>query len=565
MASKICCAVKKVVKRVAKMGSLKCDWADDSGEKQPLLVSFRGNEDGWKVLREKIKKSWVESKDFARKAVEMGRSDPRKVIFAMKMGLALSLTSLLIFWKGSYEDIAQYSIWAILTVIVMFEFSIGATFIKGFNRGLGTFCAGVLAFCFAELSLLAGKFEEVVIVVSIFIIGFCASYLKLYPTMKPYEYGFRVFVLTYCILMIAGNRTREYTEAILTRLVLIAAGAGICLVVNICFFPIWAGESLHILVVKNFKDLATSLEGCVNGYLKCVEYKRIPSKILTYQAADDPLYNCYRSVIQSTSQEDTLLGFATWEPPHGRYRYNYPWEKFVKVSGAVKHCAFMVMALHGCMLSEIQAPPERRKVFSRELQKVGAEGAKVLCMLGNKLEKMEKLSAGDTLKYVHDAAEELQKKIDHKSYLLVNSENWEVGGRPREFVDLIDVGDENLTLGFKSLSEAVLDLRSVPIGSGTTSLPPQCDDGANNMFKRWPSNVTANARSFPKGDDSKTYESASALSLATFASHLIEFVARLGNVVDSFEELSMEANFKDPPIINMPSEPCKKGTGTWVV
>ncbi|KAK8715078.1 hypothetical protein V6N13_042420 [Hibiscus sabdariffa] len=108
------------------MGSLKCDWADDSGEKQPLLVSFRGNEDGWKVLREKIKKSWVESKDFARKAVEMGRSDPRKVIFAMKMGLALSLTSLLIFWKGSYEDIAQYSIWAILTVIVMFEFSIGS-------------------------------------------------------------------------------------------------------------------------------------------------------------------------------------------------------------------------------------------------------------------------------------------------------------------------------------------------------------------------------------------------------------------------------------------------------
>ncbi|MBA0862344.1 hypothetical protein Goshw_007309 [Gossypium schwendimanii] len=378
--------------------------------------------------------------------------------------------------------------------------------------------------------------------------------------MKPYEYGFQVFVLTYCILMVAGNRTREYSQAVLTRLVLIAAGAGVTLVVNICIFPIWAGESLHKLVVKNFKDLATSLEGCVNGYLKCVEYERIPSKILTYQAADDSLYNCYRSVVQSTSEEDTLLGFATWEPPHGPYRHNYPWENFVKVSGAVKHCAFTVMALHGCILSEIQAPADRRHVFSNELQKVGSEGAKVLRELGSKLEKMEKLSPGDILKNVHEAAEQLQQKIDHKSYVLVNSEGWEIGGRPMELdlEDLINAAeDENMKLGSKSLSEAVLEVRSVSVGTAL------CYD-AKNTLRTWPSNVSANGGSMVKGDEFKTYESASALYLAKFTSLLIEFVARLGNVLSSFEELSLKANFKDPPIINMPPEPCK-GVATWVV
>ncbi|BFG17020.1 hypothetical protein CerSpe_032940 [Prunus speciosa] len=514
-----------------------------------------------------LMKYWKDLLDFASKAWEMGRSDPRKVIFAIKMGLALSIVSLLIFWKKSYHDIGQYSIWAILTVIVMFEFSIGGTFIKGFNRGLGTLFAGILAFCFAELSLLAANLEEVVIVMSIFIVGFFASYLKLYPTMKPYEYGFRVFVLTYCILMVAGNRTREYNEAVATRLVLIAVGAAVCLVVNICIYPIWSGEDLHNLVVKNFKGVAASLEGCVNGYLMCAEYERIPSKILTYQAADDPLCKGYRSVVESTSQEETLLGFAIWEPPHGPYRMlKYPWINFVKLSGALRHCAFMVMALHGCILSEIQAPAEKRQVFCSELQRVGAEGAKVLRELGKKVEKMEKLGSGDILKDVHKAAEHLQKKIDQKSYLLVNSERWEIGRRPKELEEdpqrLLDAKEhDNMQLGFKSLSETVLDLR--PVTTACTPCAPQ-SASSDNMFRdqaSWPLPLSFGGQGVIKEDDCRTYESASALSLATFASLLIELVARLQNVVDTFQELGEKADFKVPVLNAPPTE--KSGLWPW--
>ncbi|KAE8774267.1 aluminum-activated malate transporter 9-like [Hordeum vulgare] len=515
----------------------------DGGPKQGLLRRAGAAVAGaWGALCDGAAEMWA-----------FARADPRKPVFAAKVGLALALISFLVFLREP-RDIVSHSVWAILTVVVVFEFSIGATLSKGFNRGLGTLTAGGLALAVAELSKNLGALEEVILIMSTFTVGFMTNLAKLHPKMKPYEYGFRVFLLTFVYVMVSGYNTGKFTDTAVSRFVLIALGAAVSLGINIGIYPIWAGEDLHSLIAKNFAGVAKSLEGCVDGYLKCMEYERIPSKILVYQASDDPLYSGYRAAVEASAQEETLLGFAIWEPPHGPYRTrNYPWKGFTKVGGALRHCSFAVMALHGCILSEIQAPPESRRVFISEIHRVGREGAKVLRELGDNVKTMTKLRSSDILLEVHLAAEELQKRIDEKSYLLVNTERWDTSKRAEGIKDAMNV---NSAVAKENKNEV-----TEPTIADQTSAQHYKSFAAASFLSRYDSSATIDGyktllswparRSFHpnlplEDEESKTYESASALSLATFASLLIEFVARLQNVVNAFEELSEKANFKDP-------------------
>ena len=195
------------------------------------------------------------------------------------------------------------------------------------------------------------------------------------------------------------------------------------------------------------------------------------------------------------------------------------------------------------------------------------EGAKVLRELGRKVEKMEKLGQQDLLIEVHEAAEELQMKIDKNSFLLVNFASWEAGRLPKEYEDaenILQVKDTELkTPVITSLSETVLDLGSAPRSwnarTPNMSMDPPMPGwvSSESMFKKqvsWPSGLSFNADLVLNEQESKTYESASSLSLATFTSLLIEFVARLQYLVDSFEELSELAKFKDPADLPAPKE-----------
>ena len=78
---------------------------------------------GWfKALPGKIGKKIVKN---ARKIKKLGQDDPRRIIHSLKVGLAITLVSLIYYFQPLYEGFGDSAMWAILTVIVVFEFSVG--------------------------------------------------------------------------------------------------------------------------------------------------------------------------------------------------------------------------------------------------------------------------------------------------------------------------------------------------------------------------------------------------------------------------------------------------------
>lgn len=55
----------------------------------------------------------------------VGRDDPRRVVHALKVGLSLTLVSLLYLLEPLFKGIGQNAIWAVMTVVVVLEFTAG--------------------------------------------------------------------------------------------------------------------------------------------------------------------------------------------------------------------------------------------------------------------------------------------------------------------------------------------------------------------------------------------------------------------------------------------------------
>ncbi|GFZ06664.1 aluminum activated malate transporter family protein [Actinidia rufa] len=489
---------------------------------------------------------------------EFCKEDSNRVVFSLKVGLAVLLVSLLILCQAPYKVFGTNIIWSILTVAIMFEYTVGATFNRGFNRALGSLLAGILAIGVAQLALSTGRVAEPFIIgISIFLIGTATSFMKLWPSLVPYEYGFRVILFTYCLIIVSGYRMGNPIKTSMDRLYSIAIGGIVAVLVNVLILPIWAGEQLHKELVASFNAVADSLEECVRKYLEDdgLDHPEF-SKTVMDEFPDEPAYRKCRSTLNSSAKLESLANSAKWEPPHGRFRhFFYPWSEYVKVGAVLRYCAYEVMALHGVLHSEIQAPYNLRITFQKEIQDATTQAAELVRSLGKDVSNMKRTLKTSLLKGVHSSTERLQRAIDMHSYLLTS--NYEPPDSSKPLPKLSHALSSTLYDLSNQLAELdKTDLDQTPNLTNQNPQPPQTESFHEMMRKQsrrqhsWPSReVDAFEEEGGFGPDitiprMKALESTAALSLATFTSLLIEFVARLDHLVEAVDELSRMAKFE---------------------
>ncbi|XP_058765052.1 aluminum-activated malate transporter 12-like [Vicia villosa] len=467
---------------------------------------------------------------------KVGCDDPRRMIHAFKVGLSLTLVSLLYVLEPLFKGIGQNAIWAVMTVVVVFEFTAGATLCKGLNRGLGTLLAGLLAFLLDYLANRSGQIlQAVFIAVAVLVIGSAATYIRFIPSIKKnYDYGVVIFLLTFNLLTVSSYRVDHVLKLAHDRFYTIAIGCAVCLVMSLFVFPNWSGEDLHHSTAFKLDGLAKSIEACVNEYF----YGEVDFSG-DVKSSEDPIYKGYKAVLDSKSTDETLALHASWEPRYFRYCHKFPSQQYVKVGNVLRQFGYTVVALHGCLRTEIQTPQSVRVLFKDPCIRLAAEVSKVLIELASSIRSRRHCSPEILSDHLHEALKDL---------------NTAIKSQPRLFLSSKDIQANNM---LATMAAAQAGAAEQIMKHGKSSLPSVKTDSSALLdwkTKRVSAEQTKDVEQLPerkvlRSQMSKiaitSLEFSEALPFAAFASLLVETVAKLDLIIDEVEELGRLACFKE--------------------
>ncbi|GAB4861566.1 hypothetical protein Ancab_036759 [Ancistrocladus abbreviatus] len=327
---------------------------------------------------------------FLVKSWNIGTDEPKKFIHCLKVGLALSIVSLFYYMRPLYDGFGGSAMWAIMTVVVVFEYTVGATLCKSINRAIATAIAGYLGVGVHWIASRCGEnFEPIILGTSVFIFAAAVTFSRFIPTVKArFDYGALIFILTFSLVSVSGYRVDKLFMMAHQRVSTIAIGTSLCVLISMLFCPVWAGTQLHQQTIRNLENLASSLEGYLAEYFKDEETSTINEEINKKPQG-------YKCVINSKATEESMANFARWEPAHGNFTFRYPWKQYLKIGAAARNCAYCIDNLDSCINSEMQAPEFLKKHIREECTSLSAYCSEVLKELAIMIKTMRRSSEID--------------------------------------------------------------------------------------------------------------------------------------------------------------------------
>ncbi|KAK2978661.1 hypothetical protein RJ640_019118 [Escallonia rubra] len=352
---------------------------------------------------------------FLEKAWDIGVEDPRKVMHCLKVGIALSVVSLFYYTRPLYEGVGGKAMWAVMTVVVVFEYTVGATLCKCLNRTCATFLAGALAIGIHWVASKSGeKIEPIILGTFVFLLASATTFSRFLPVVKArFDYGATIFILTFSLVSVSGYRVEKLLDLAQQRLSTIMVGTCLCILIGMLIFPIWAGEELHLLITRNLDKLAKSLDCCVAEYFSNSE-----DTISSNEESNKNL-QAYKCVLNSKAAEETMAGFARWEPAHGRFNFQHPWKQYLKIGGRIRNCAYCIETLNSCLDSENQVPEVIKKHLRETCLRVCSKSTNVIRELATIVTSMKKSpKIGVLVEDMNDGVQELQNNLKSIDFLI---------------------------------------------------------------------------------------------------------------------------------------------------
>ncbi|CAH1419878.1 unnamed protein product [Lactuca virosa] len=347
---------------------------------------------------------------FLKKAWDLGVDEPRKFFHCLKVGVALMVVSLFYYMRPLYDGVGGSAIWAVMTVVVVFEYTVGGTLYKCLNRICATLLAGFLALGVHWVASHSGhQFEPFIMGTSLFILASATTFSRFIPVVKArFDYGCTIFILTYSLISVSGYRVEHLLHVAHERLSTIIIGTCLCIITSMLIFPVWAGTELHLLIPRNMDKLAKSLDCCVAEYFGHDDEESKKSS------------QGYKCVLNSKASEEAMENFARWEPAHGQFNFRHPWKKYLKIGASSRSCAYCIETLTSCLDSKNQVPESLKNHLDSSCMNLSSSASTVIRELATIVSTTTRSNKIDmAVEDMKNAVQELQNDLKSLPDLLV--------------------------------------------------------------------------------------------------------------------------------------------------